>query len=66
LRRPPTRERLRARPVDLDLEREAAVSSDEWLDPQSPPGQADSALMRSISAKNSMKPPGRTGLAFMK
>src|SRR4051812_38167788 len=33
---------------------------------QSPPGQAESAPTRSISAKNSMKSPGRTGLAFMK
>ena len=33
---------------------------------QSPPGQAESAPNRSISAKNSMKSPGRTGLAFMK
>ena len=42
------------------------ASSEEWPDPQSPPGQAESAPMRSISAKNSMKSPGLTGLAFMK
>jgi hypothetical protein len=40
--------------------------SSEWLALQSPPGHVDNAPNRSISAKNSMKSPGRTGLAFMK
>jgi hypothetical protein len=38
----------------------------EWLALQSPPGQADNAPSKSISATSSMKSPGRTGLAFMK
>ena len=38
----------------------------KWPAPQLPPGQADSAASRSISAKNSMKSPDRAGLAFMK
>jgi hypothetical protein len=42
------------------------AKASEWLALQSPPGHADNAPNRSISAKNSMKSPGRTGLAFMK
>lgn len=37
--------------------------SSEWLALVSPPGHADRAPSRSISAKNSRKSPGRTGLA---
>ena len=50
---------------DIRLEAGAGASL-EWLPLQSPPGQADSAPNRSISAKNSMKSPGLAGLAFMK
>jgi hypothetical protein len=52
--------------MDLDLERIAFGSVVGVTGAAVAAGEAESALSRLISAKNSMKSPGRTGLAFMK
>ena len=53
-------------PVNFDQQRVARSRVARMLGLQSPPGHADKAPRRSISAKNSRKSPGLTGLAFMK
>ena len=60
-------QRSLVRPMDLGLKR-IAFSSVVGVTGAAVAagGQAESATNRSISAKNSMKSPGRTGLAFIK
>jgi len=62
----PAGQRSFARPMDLDLERIAFGSVVGVTGAAVAAGQAGSAISKLISPKNSIKSPGRTGLAFMK
>ena len=66
LRRPPAGRRRRRRVGSRPVSGWQAAASLECSAEQSPPGQAERAPRRSISAKNSRWSPGRAGLAFMK